>query len=93
MQKKTKKIEDKAIWNEGDEEGSAEEMPPSPTPVENGEPTADPLTVVKGRVTIRMKARRGWQLPDRELQPGECVTLDEETARPIIEAGYADVVE
>ncbi len=93
MQKKTPKIEDKLLPKSAGPRGKVgdplvDEDQPSPTPA------AAPLT---GGVTIRMKSRRGWRLPrqyaNRELQPGECVTLDEATARPIVEAGYAEFVE
>lgn len=100
MQKKTRAIQDKAITLAGeidlsdgvsDEEarlaGAAlrmrQEIPP-PTPPAN--------TQGEG-VTIVMKRGRAWQLADRVLKPGERVTLDEATARQVVEAGYAEFVE
>ncbi len=47
----------------------------------------------EGGVAIRMRSGRAWVLPDRTLQPGERVVLDEATAQQVVEAGYADFVD
>lgn len=51
--------------------------------------TPDPSPNGEGS-TITMRAGRAWEIGTRTLNAGETVTLDVETAREIVAAGYAD---